>query len=108
MEAWWERGLGERCAADRVQLAVPAGPGEGGRGLEGGERFPVLRWSAASGAAREVRAQRECVGEWTTNSGLCQAAPEEEQVRTPARRLRLQTQSLSALGITRGSCLLGG
>lgn len=86
----------------------PPGPGARGRGLEGGERFPVFRWSAASGAACAVRAQRDCVGEWTTNSSLCQVAPEEEQVRKPARRLRLHTQSLSALGITRGSCLLGG
>lgn len=92
-----------RCSS----LSLP-GPGERGRGLEGGERFPVFRWSAASGAACAVRAQHECVGEWTTNSSLCQVVPEEEQVRNPARWLRLQTQSLSALGITRGSCLLGG
>ena len=40
METWWDRGPHKGCAADRVQLAVPAGPGERGSGAGGRRAVP--------------------------------------------------------------------
>ena len=101
---WRPGGRGSRARdVQRIGCSSlsPLGLVRGAAGQEGGEpsSVQVVSWKRHCLCSRGSACVCQGVD---ARSGLCQVAPEEEQVRKPARRLRLQTQSLSALGITQG------